>query len=39
MGRASTLNRFEQPASGSNDNKLILGGSAEPEAGQNLKKV
>lgn len=39
MGRASTLNRFEQPASGSNDNKLILGGSAETEAGQNLKKV
>lgn len=36
---ANVLNRFEQPASGSKDNKLILEGSVETAGGQNIKKV
>ena len=36
---ATVLNRFEQPASGSQDNPLILEGTVETAGGQSLKKV
>lgn len=36
---ANVLNRIEQPASDSKDNKYIFGGSVETEGGQSLKKV
>lgn len=36
---ANVLNRFEQPASNSQDNPLILEGTVETAGGQNLKKV
>jgi hypothetical protein len=36
---ATVLNKFDQPASGTNDNKLVIGGSVETGAGQDLKKV
>jgi hypothetical protein len=36
---ATVLNRFEQPASGSQDNPLILEGTVETAGGQDLKKV
>ena len=36
---ANVLNRFEQPASNSQDNPLILEGTVETAGGQSLKKV
>ena len=40
MTKSTVLNRFEQPSDGNKeDNKLILGGSAETASGQNLKKT
>jgi len=39
MSLENVLNRFEQPVGGSNDNKLVLGGTAESEEGQSLKTV
>lgn len=38
MGQ-NTKNYFEQPSAGSTDNKLVLGGSAEDQNGNDLKSV
>lgn len=35
---SNVLNEFKQPASGSQDNPLILGGTVETAGGQNIKK-
>lgn len=37
--KSTVLNRFEQTEGGSQDNKLILGGSVETESGSSLKKI
>ena len=37
MTAESVLNRFEQPAGTSRDNKAVMGGSMETETAQNLK--
>lgn len=36
---SNVLNRFNQPASSSRDNKLIVGGSIETAGSQSLKKI
>ena len=37
MTAETVLNRFEQPAGTSRDNKAVMGGSMQTETGQNLK--